>query len=315
MRQAGWYLNPDGLGGERYWDGSAWTDLVRANAPAGPYPPAASRDRGGGRVARGFRMIGVAAGVVGDAPGLIVVIAAGLVVYAAISAGLFYAILGRLPDGHDFTFPHDLIAIPILMAGSAASSYANFVVTAVADRRLRGEPATVRDGIAVANRRLGRLVAWTAVSLGVGLVVQVLAERIKVGGLIARWLLGMAWGLATTFVVPILVLEDVGVGDAVRRSAATFKAKWGETVVADAGVGSAVMIALIPLAVVAGAVAIVSTTAAILVGVAAFGILVAVSGAVGSVVSVALYRFAVDGFIPAGVAAADLQAAYRPRRR
>jgi len=33
---ADWYPDPSGNGGQRYWDGNAWTDHVRAPAPAAP---------------------------------------------------------------------------------------------------------------------------------------------------------------------------------------------------------------------------------------------------------------------------------------
>ena len=102
--------------------------------------------------------------------------------FAAISVGLLFAVAGRLPRGHDFVFPRYLLAMPILGVGSIASTYANFVVTVAADRRLRGNPIPVRKALGVANRRLRPLLAWWALSLVVGFVLQVLAERIKVAG-------------------------------------------------------------------------------------------------------------------------------------
>jgi hypothetical protein len=80
---------------------------------------------------------------------------AGLVGFAVLSSGLWFAVFGRLPESRDFVFPHYLVALPILWFGSIATTYCNFAVTVMADRRLRGEQATVRDGLRVANQRFG----------------------------------------------------------------------------------------------------------------------------------------------------------------
>ena len=43
-RQAGWYRNPDGAG-MRYWDGSVWTEDVRAGHPVRPRTSLLPRSR------------------------------------------------------------------------------------------------------------------------------------------------------------------------------------------------------------------------------------------------------------------------------
>ena len=64
--------------------------------------------------------------------------------------------------------------------------------------------------------------------------------------LLAARLFGMAWNLATMFVIPVIALEDLPVSASIRRSASIFKSKWGESVVAQGTVGLAVMFAAIP---------------------------------------------------------------------
>jgi uncharacterized protein YbjQ (UPF0145 family) len=49
---AGWYPDPQGGGGQRYWDGAAWTEHVQPGAQAAPPPPPPPPPAGGGNVAQ-----------------------------------------------------------------------------------------------------------------------------------------------------------------------------------------------------------------------------------------------------------------------
>ena len=122
----------------------------------------------------------------------------------------------------------------ILQVGVIPMTFANFMIAAIADRHFRGEMMTVGEALHLAVRRAPTLLAWSAMSAIVGLVLQTLLERFKLGGVIASRLLGLAWALATMFVIPILVMEEVSVRDAVGKSAKTFKQQWGPSVPSDA---------------------------------------------------------------------------------
>src|SRR3954451_9620822 len=49
---AGWYPDPQGGGGQRYWDGAAWTEHVQPGAEAAPPPPPPPPPAGGADVAQ-----------------------------------------------------------------------------------------------------------------------------------------------------------------------------------------------------------------------------------------------------------------------
>ena len=36
---AGWYPDPEGSGGQRYWDGDRWTDAIAGSVVPAPHPP------------------------------------------------------------------------------------------------------------------------------------------------------------------------------------------------------------------------------------------------------------------------------------
>jgi Family of unknown function (DUF6159) len=267
-----------------------------------------------GRFDRGLRLARTSLRVVAADPIILLVLLAGLVGMVAVSGSLYLVVFHHLPTSHDLTFPHELVALPVLWFGTIASSYCAVVVAVMADRRLRGEAPRVSDGIAVANARLGRILAWTLLSIAVGLVLQVIAERIKLGWLVSR-LLGFAWGLATTFVMPVLALENLSLHDSIRRSAAVFRARWGEYVVANGSIiGVGFLVAMVPVAAVTVAVGVFSVPAAVAVGVVLVGARILLSTALDSIVDVALYRYAVDGTTVGGFLAADLEGSFRPKR-
>src|SRR4051794_7893189 len=176
------------------------------------------------RMRRGVKVAGVSGRVLVAEPALPGVPLVGLVGMLAMSGGLFLLLFRRFPEAADFQFPNYLVVLPVLWLGSIVTNYCNVVVTVMADRRLRGDDPTVTEGMAVATSKLGRIVSWTLVSIAVGLLLRTIAERFKLAGLITSRLLGLAWGLATTFVVPVLALEDKAVGASIRRSASVFKA-------------------------------------------------------------------------------------------
>jgi hypothetical protein len=266
-------------------------------------------------VRRGFKLAGVSWRVLVAEPAILLVLAVGLIGMVAVSGGLFLLLFRRFPAGDDFQFPNYLVALPVLWVGSVVSSYCNVVVSVMADRRLRGEDPTVAHGMSVATSKLGRIVSWTLVSIAVGLLLQVIAERFKLAGFITSRLLGLAWALGTTFVVPVLALEDVGVRDSIRRSASIFKAKWGESVVAQGTVGLAVMLAMLPAIVLVAVLFAVAVPVGIVAAVVVFGTLVLVSGALDTVVDVALYRYAADGAVLGAFTAEDLNGSFAPKKR
>lgn len=67
---SGWYADPSGAHGSRWWDGARWTDHVRAEPPADDPPPlpadvASSLPLGAGGRNRGMALVAVAALVIG----------------------------------------------------------------------------------------------------------------------------------------------------------------------------------------------------------------------------------------------------------
>src|ERR1700744_5336860 len=67
------------------------------------------------------------------------------------------------------------VGIPLIVIGiyvlSVVGIYFSVGLAACADRIFRGESATVGDGIAAANSRLGAICGWAALSTAIALIV------------------------------------------------------------------------------------------------------------------------------------------------
>jgi hypothetical protein len=163
-----------------------------------------------------------------------------------------------------------------------------------------------------------RILPWALVSATVSVILRALEERAGTLGRIVAGLAGVAWSLVTFLVVPVLVIEDIGVTDAVKRSGAMFKRTWGENVAAQVGFGLLGFVAALPaILIVALAVSAGGTTAFIGIAVAVLWVLAVsmVLSALNGIFQTALYRYAagVDGAGSFG--GHDLAAAFAPKNR
>jgi hypothetical protein len=198
------------------------------------------------------------------------------------------------------------------------ATFLNVALAAAADARLDGGRLTVREALGVAVARVGPIAGWSLLATGVGILLQQLAERVPVGGRIAGWLLGVAWGLVTFFAIPLLALEGCSPTGTVRRSARLIRARWGE------GVGGTVLIGVwaTPLFGLAGGLIGFGANAhgqtretVIVVGLAIMFLAISLITAARQVFAVALYRYATDGTAAGGFAEQDLRAPFNARRR
>ena len=104
-------------------------------------------------------------------------------------------------------------------------------MAAIGYARLNGRDLTFLDGVHEAWIRIDKIFIWALLSATVGVLLKLLSERSKVLGKVAAWLGGTAWAIATFFIIPILLLKEESVLEAVRDSGRTFKKIWGESVV------------------------------------------------------------------------------------
>lgn len=93
----------------------------------------------------------------------------------------------------------------------------------------RGEEVTVRAGLQFSLSRIGAIFSWAVFAAVVGTILKAIQENSGVVGKIITGIIGIVWGVATFFVVPIIAYENVGPLEAFKRSSNMMKEKWGQS--------------------------------------------------------------------------------------
>lgn len=194
----------------------------------------------------------------------------------------------------------------------------NAALIHAADERMRGGDPTVGTALRGAASRAGKILPWAIVSATVSVILRAIQERAGIVGRIIAGIAGIAWTLVTFLVLPILVIEGVTVGTALKRSSEMFKRTWGEQVIANAGIGLvslAAIIAGLPVLLLAAT----GITALVILGVGLFvawiAVVVAVTSALSVVYQTALYHYAANGMPPEAFANINLRGAFAAKRR
>ena len=107
----------------------------------------------------------------------------------------------------------------------------NTALVSAASIRLEGGNPSVRDGLRAAWSRVNVIFQWALLAATVGMILRMIEERSSLIGRLVASVVGIAWTLATFFVVPVLAFEDLGPIEALKRSSQLFRRNWGEQVV------------------------------------------------------------------------------------
>ncbi|MCK6580721.1 MAG: DUF6159 family protein [Anaerolineae bacterium] len=189
--------------------------------------------------------------------------------------------------------------------------FSNVALVGAVFKLMRGEPATVRDGLNIASARLGKILIYALISATVGVLARMIRESgrdsknvvLMILAAILGAILQGTWNLLVFFAIPIIVAEDVSVMDSMKRSLEMFKRTWGESFIGSTAIGIASCLVWLAILVVGGAIiflavstgSIIVIVAAVLLVVLAFAILSLINGAINGVFQASLYKFATEG--------------------
>ena len=279
-----------------------------------------------GKFARSWALMKASAGVLRADKSLLVFPllsgACSIVVAASFLVPVALALIGHLGgdvEGRGFTPAHYLVLFAFYLVQYFVIVFFNTALAGVALCRLRGEPAELADGFALARSRFGSILGYAVIAATVGVLLRSLQERLGLIGRLVVGMLGLAWTVATFLVVPVLASEGVGPIDAVKRSVDLLKRSWGENLIGNVGLGLVFgvvffLCALLAVALMVGAVATHSVAAIVLVGallLVGFVLLGLVQSTLQGIYAAALYRYAEAGEVGGGFDVALLEGAFR----
>lgn len=200
---------------------------------------------------------------------------------------------------------------------------AGLTVSAAAE--LEGGSSSLGHGLSTALGRFGRLARWAFVSTVVGLIIG--AVRGNDSGGIATVIFrnvlaataGVMWQLITFFVMPAMMLDDLGMIDGIKKSASTFRQRWGTQLSGGVRIGGLIgLIVVLPAMILLVGGILLTATGSVALGIplAIVGLLALLVGglvlsAIRGVFSVVLYRYATQGVLEGGFTEDQLASAVR----
>ena len=131
------------------------------------------------------------------------------------------------------------------MAIAIITVFWNAAIIASAHERLTaGTNPSFSYGIKQAMKCLPQIVIWGLISGTVGLIIRAFESMQDsknpgvafVGGIISM-MIRYAWWITTFFVVPMIVLDKIGIRESMSKSPELFEQTWGEDVVSTVGTG------------------------------------------------------------------------------
>src|SRR5580658_2180468 len=123
-----------------------------------------------------------------------------------------------------------LLFVGVYFLATFVSVYCTAALIGAATLKLNGQQPTAADGWRVARSRLPQLLAWAVITATVGLIIQLIASRVRgIGGMLIAGVGGASWSLITYFAIPVVVYEDLSAWDALKRSGHLFLSTFGRS--------------------------------------------------------------------------------------
>ncbi len=173
---------------------------------------------------------------------------------------------------------------------------------------LNGDRVSLRRGFRAAAERAQSILWWTLLAGAVGALIRALEERLSFVGRFIVGLIGLAWSVASVFVIPVLVADPATRNPfkVLSKSAGSLKRTWGEMLVGFVGLqGMNAVVLWITLFwwVLGGGVALLMRNGWVLLPVGALWLLAIiaysyVAGVATKVYLGALYLYATEGVVP-----------------
>ena len=201
--------------------------------------------------------------------------------------------------GEELSYPPSAIALAFVgyLVLTFVGMFFNSALIHAANERMQGGNPSLNSALKGAWQRVGRILVWALVASTVSIAIRQLQERLGIFGRLLAFLAGTAWAVVTFLVLPVIVMEDRGPVESVRRSIALIRRSWGEGLAGHIGLGIINFLVFAFLAVIVVLAALASPS--LLYGVVPLAILsmvisIIVMSALSTVFQTALYRHAAE---------------------
>lgn len=151
-------------------------------------------------------------------------IVSGLLFLAFFASGLKQIIQQQM-NQHHALMPLIIFAV-LYMLFCFAITFFNAVLIATAARRLQGKRFSITQGFAETWQHWPALLGWTLISSIVGQIIHMLESSNNIFEEIVAAIIGVSWALCSFFVLPVLILENVGPIQAFNNSRKKFANNW-----------------------------------------------------------------------------------------
>ena len=186
---------------------------------------------------------------------------------------------------------------------------------------LNGQPVSLSRGLKFACTRYKAILMWTLFAGIVGLIIKAIEQRLELAGRIIAKFVGVAWSVASVFVVPIIVRDQESVNPfaMLRKSAQMLTRTWGEALIGYAGIAFGNLLVVLGSLVVLGGSVFAATQlnnywilgVAVVCWFLAIIVWSYVMNVAGLVFKGALYLYAAEGRVPAPYNREMLDAAWK----
>ena len=108
------------------------------------------------------------------------------------------------------------------------STFFNVALSACVLAVFEGKPIGIGGGISTAARRLTAIFGWSAIAAVIGTISSLIDRRGNILVSVLTFLGGLAWTIATLFVIPIIATRNVSAVTAIKDSVNLLRADWGD---------------------------------------------------------------------------------------
>jgi hypothetical protein len=250
------------------------------------------------------------------------------VVFAAfVYVGIFLlpgTIIQSADQAGSFDWHYYLLLALYLSAACFVTNFFGGAISHAAFRRFDGEDPTMNEALSAASKKSAALIKYTGLQVTVGMILNIVADRVPFAGKLAVWLAGATWSVASMFSIPVIMsTNETNPVKVVKKSAKTFVDIWAESVFIGITLGVLSIIAtigtmIVVLGLFAAGVAFASgamIVAAVVLLFGSFAGLALLSNTLHQIVMTAAYYYAATGNVPAGFDEELVRAMFRPKKK